>query len=207
MTFEITPREARTPHLPMPLLDGSHSSIDLESIVEPRRHEDYDHMWEPDQEMVGSYFLPPFQRPAVWTDAQKERFVESAHLGIPLGSIVIVDAMNLPMPGPERYAATDRWLIDGQQRCRALIDYRNDAITVLRGTPCEHRWSDLTERERRRFHRIQIGVIRIETDDVGHCREIYDRMNFGGTAHTQDQRATRDDRHPTWKPSDEGKNP
>jgi len=188
--FVIEPRGEKYPHFPALLLDGTISSLDLEALVERNaRHADNRDMWDPDQPEIGPYFLPPFQRPPVWTLAQKTRFVESALLGITMGSIVVCDAMNLPMQSPHRFARTDRWLVDGQQRLMALLDYRNDLITPFAGTACEHRWSDLTVVERRRFWSLQIGIIRIATADEALLREIYDRLNFGGTAHTDEQRA------------------
>ncbi len=190
MTFKIEPGDERYPHLPEPLMRGMQTSMDLEMIIDPPQSlVDKSDMWEPGQAQIGGYFLPPFQRPLVWSETQKERLVESALLGISIGTIVVVDAMNCPMPQEERFAATDRWLLDGQQRCAALIDYRNDKIRVFRGTPCEHGWSDLNTNERRRFWHIQIGVVKIQTDDPAYCREIYDRLNFGGTIHIEDQRA------------------
>ncbi len=188
--FEIKPRGASHPHMPMPLLDGYQTNTDIETIIDPAGSlMSASDMWDPGQERLGPYFLPPFQRPPSWTDAQKERFIESALLGIGLGSIVVVDAMNLAMQPNGRFPAVDRHLLDGQQRIRALLDYRHGRLTVLRGTPCEHRWDDLTEIERRKFRNIQIGVVKIQTDDPALCREIYNRMNFGGTAHTAAQMA------------------
>ena len=188
--FRIEPRGGSHPHLPVPLLDGVQTTTDLETIVDPSASlTEASAMWDPGQERLGPYFLPDFQRPPEWTDAQKERFVESALLGIGLGSIVVVDAMNLGMQPNGRFASVDRHLLDGQQRIRALLDYRHGRLTALRGTPCEHRWDDLTEVERRRFWRIQIGVLKIQTTDVGLCREIYNRMNYGGTPHREDQMA------------------
>ena len=192
MSFSIAPISDERPHLPVPVMQGNQTSIGLEAITDPSSSTlKYREMWDPDQPHIGPYFLPPFQRPAVWTDEQKIRLVESVLLGISIGSIVVVDAMNLPMQGEnrERFATTDRWLIDGQQRCNALLDYRASKITVFAGTPCEHRFEDLNEIERRRFRNMQIGLIKIETDDIEYCKELYDRLNFGGTAHTQDQRA------------------
>ncbi|MFZ3482076.1 DUF262 domain-containing protein [Sphingomonas sp. 3-13AW] len=189
MTFTIRSRGGNHPHFPVRLLHGNQSSTDLEAIIEPAANRDGDHFWDQSQARAGPWFLPPFQRPAVWTDLQKERFVESALLGISLGSLVVVDALHCPMPSNDRFAATDRWLLDGQQRVSALLAYRADEISVFRGTECEHRWSDLGEIERRKFWYIQIGIVKIETDDPDYCREIYDRLNFGGTPHTVGQRA------------------
>lgn len=192
MAFKIRSRGERHPHLPMQLMEATQTTADLEMITDPSASlVNMGDMWDPDQPRLGGYFIPPFQRPLVWTTEQKERLVESALLGISIGTIVVVDAMNCPMQNPDRFAATDRWLLDGQQRCAALLDYREDRLTIFRGTECEHRWSDLTEIERRRFWRTQIGVLKVQTDDVEYCKEVYDRLAFGGTDHTDDQRAVK----------------
>lgn len=187
--FEIRSRGGNNPHLPVQLLDGHQTTTDLETLIDPSGSlETSRHMWDPDQERLGPYFLPRFQRPPRWTEDQKERFVESALLGIGLGSLVIVDAMNLEMQDNGRFASVDRHLLDGQQRVRALLDYRAGRVTVFRGTECEHRWDDLNEIERRRFRRIQIGILKIQTTDVEYCLEVYRRMNFGGTPHLESER-------------------
>lgn len=191
MAFVIRSRGGERPHLPEQLLDGVNTTIDLEMLTDPPRGRRTDmDMWDPGREELCGYFIPDFQRPLVWTETQKERFIESALLGLSLGTIVVVDAMNLPMQSPNRFARLDRVLLDGQQRLSAITDYRNDRLVALRGTECEHRWSDLSVVERRGVGRIQMGLIKIATDDETVARAIYDRLNFGGTAHLESQRAS-----------------
>src|SRR3546814_14998333 len=100
------------------------------------------------------------------------------------------DALNLPMVDG-RFDPTDRWLIDGQQRCNALWSYVNDEFPIFVGTEHEHRWSDLNIVEQRFFRHIQIGYTKLQSNDENHLRMVYDRLNFGGVAHTDDQRATK----------------
>jgi hypothetical protein len=185
--FEIRPDDVYheiRPHLPQTLIDGYHSTTSIDDALRDRDVS----MWDP-QPMLGSFFLPPFQRPLVWSEEQKISLVESFLLGISIGSIVVVDSMNMTMQNKDLFAKTDRWLLDGQQRLNALRAYREDEITVFAGTKCEHRWSDLTVAETRRVESINFGKIKVHTLDEGMCREIYNRLNFGGTAHTEDQRA------------------
>lgn len=178
------------PHLPYRIVDGTTSAMGLEMLTDPRAWivKDDDTLWDMTQERLCGLFIPPFQRPLVWDEARKISFVESAYLGIHLGTIVFNDALNLPMV-EGRFDRTDRWLIDGQQRCNALWGYVNDEFAVFAGTPHEHRWSDLNTVERRFFHRIQIGYTKLQSNDEAHLRLVYDRLNFGGVAHTDDQRA------------------
>lgn len=193
MTFIIRSRGESHPHFPVQLIDGHQTTTDLESIIDPIRKSIDDGYWDQTQPKVGPWFLPPFQRSLAWNERQKIRFVESALLGVSLGSLVVVDAINCPMPARDRFAITDRWLLDGQQRVSALLAYRADEISIFQGSECEHRWSDLGLIERRRFSHIQIGLMKVQTDDADYCREVYNRLNFGGTAHTEDQRAVIDD--------------
>ena len=146
-------------------------------------------MWHP-QSQVGNYFLPPFQRPLVWEEWRMVRFVESALLGLHLGTIVVNDTMSVPCVGG-KFHRTDRWLIDGQQRLTAIARYTQGHLTVFRGTPQEHSWAVLSEVERRTFANVTIGVGRVNITDEGTLRDLYDRLNFGGVGHTEDQRASR----------------
>ena len=188
--FAVTPISADRPHTPKPLLDGMQTTVPLEMLLDPAYHAiaREPKFWEPDQKRIGGYFLPPFQRPAVWDAERQARYVESAWLGITLGSLVVVDGSDVPMQDG-RYTRTDRWLIDGQQRLTALLAYRHEGLRVFAGTSCEHVYSDLTERETRQLDNITIGLTRIRSGDERRLAAIYNRLNFGGIAHTEDQRA------------------
>jgi hypothetical protein len=76
-----------------------------------------------DRRLLG-LVLPPWQRPEVWNDAQKQRFVEGIFLGFGCGQYVInglewlSDGSSAPMSG---------WLLDGQQRISALRDFLETA--------------------------------------------------------------------------------
>lgn len=180
----------RRPHLPLPLIDATASSISMDNFIEPSVwpvREEYLDMYAPGQRILAGFFLPPFQRPAVWDATRKAAFIESAHLGIHLGTIVWNDSSDT-MEG-QRFHRTDRWLIDGQQRLTAIMGYVSDEFPVFAGTPHEHRWSELNDIERRTFGHIQIGSSRLRSADEIMLRRAYDRLNFGGVAHAEDQRA------------------
>lgn len=180
----------RRPHLPYKIVDGSNSSMGLELLLDKDvwQYTKHDDMWDMSQPQLCGFFIPPFQRPLVWEESRKIAFIESAYLGLHLGTIVYNDALDLPMNG-KRFHFTDRWLIDGQQRCNAIWGYVNDEFPVFAGAPHEHRWSELNIVEQRYFGHIQIGYTKIQSGDEQHLRMIYDRLNFGGVAHTDDQRA------------------
>jgi hypothetical protein len=121
---------------------------------------------------LGWFILPPFQRPPVWTEAQKIRFIESAWSGLPLGVFVF----NRPEHHNHPY---ENYLLDGQQRIGAVIDYVTDMFPVF-----GHKFSDLHDQDMRRWH-MAVGFTCLQTrlTDLGEIREVYDRLAYGGTAH------------------------
>lgn len=124
-----------------------------------------------DGELLG-FRLPPFQRPPVWSKAQKIRFIESAWLGFSLGEVVITQT-----GASDEF---DRLVIDGQQRLTALRDYLADEFPVLGS-----RWSEVGEYDRRRFSMtVTIGIVWLSRGlEWEFLRDLYIRMNYGGTAH------------------------
>src|SRR3546814_5919378 len=69
----------------------------LEMLVDPQAWivKDEDTLWDMNQPRLCGLFIPPFQRPLVWEMDRKNAFIESAYLGIHLGTIVFNDALNL----------------------------------------------------------------------------------------------------------------
>lgn len=122
---------------------------------------------------LGAFTLPPFQRPSVWTEAQKVRFVESIWLNLPIASYVInrddQDFLGYPC---------DEWLLDGQQRWTAILDYVSDRLRVF-----DLRFSEITEGERRRFMVHPFPAIETRNLTARQCQDIYNRLAYGGTNH------------------------
>ncbi len=156
--------------MPAALLTGERSNMAIDSLLNSaaRRHILAPHA----PRHVLGFGLPDWQRPAVWTQAQQIRFVESAWLGFSLGEIVITRGYS--------DEALDNHVIDGQQRLTALEAYVNDAFPVFGA-----RYSELAPRYRDWFgFSVGIGVMWI-----GHglteatLKELYVRMNYGGTPH------------------------
>jgi hypothetical protein len=154
----------------------------------------YLEMVYPGQEMLLGHALPPFQRPPVWTREQNVRFLESAVLGLHLGTWccnVADDFPTVQVEGREYFDLTDTWLIDGRQRLTALEAYWNDDFAVF-----GMKWSEVSQTDRRRFlNSTMFTAYELRTNDVAYLREVYDRLNFGGTPHTPDQRAVQDGAH------------
>ena len=124
----------------------------------------------PGESRLGGFILPTFQRSAVWTPPQKTRLIESLYMGLPIGSLVYNQTRNL---GP-----CHRWLLDGQQRMVAITEY-------VAGKWPIYGWlfPSLPEIEQRHFKRIGVGVIETQIESEAECRDIYDRLAYGGTAH------------------------
>lgn len=121
---------------------------------------------------LGWFVLPPFQRPPLWTEAQKVRFIESAWGGLPIGAFVV----NRPNSYNSRF---DNWLLDGQQRVTAVLEYVADAFPVG-----GYLWSELTEIDHRQWDMgVSFPCMETKIENEAELREIYDRLAYGGTPH------------------------
>lgn len=116
--------------------------------------------------------IPPFQRPPVWTAAQQSRFIESLWLGLPVGTYCV----NRPRADLH---FTDGWLLDGQQRIRAIAAFLKDEVAAF-----EWRWSEISIRDKRRFDNTPFGCSVVCHEDPATLLDVYNRLAYGGTAHT-----------------------
>lgn len=141
------------------------------------------------KDWVLGYAIPEFQRPIVWEEDRMVKFVESAILGMNLGSYTYNSTMNLgldvKMPDGKVIWPFDRWLIDGQQRLTSLERFWNNEFSVF-----DLYWGEVPENQRRRFLSTSFSAQETQLADEKLLRDLYDRMNFGGVAHTNEQRAT-----------------
>lgn len=122
------------------------------------------------ERQAGWFILPPFQRPSVWTQEQKVRFVESAWMGLPLGVYIWNEAYGTRF---------DMWLLDGQQRISALIEYMADGFPVY-----GRLFSELTEVDHRIWEMsTAFPCLRTNLRDEAQLRDVYERLAYGGTPH------------------------
>lgn len=120
------------------------------------------------------FVLPDWQRGLVWTQAQKVAFIQSAWLGVPIGTYAYNQA---PLDSPLDYL-----LIDGQQRMSAIQDYVENLFPVF-----GHWWSDLPPADTRRWElSTPFGCFITETTNESYLRGYYNLLNFGGTPHERD---------------------
>lgn len=128
------------------------------------------------REVMG-YFLPPWQRGLVWSTDQKIKLIESLWLGLNIGTYTFNRG--------ELGSRFDNLLIDGQQRLWSLQCYLSDEFPVF-----GYRWSEITEVDRRVFeYSRHFHCFITKSEDEAYLRSYYNRMNFGGTAHKEDERA------------------
>lgn len=129
------------------------------------------------QRTIMGYVVPTWQRDLVWTTEQSIAFLQSAWLGLPLGTY----SYNEFPENPD----LDGLLIDGQQRLWSVQQYIEDAFPVFGA-----HYSELCAQDKRRFKmQVTFATFVTATDNEDYLREYYNRMNFGGTQHTADQRA------------------
>ena len=110
--------------IPKPLLSGTLHDYGIGHLVDmPTPAEAV-----PTERQLMNLTLPPWQRPEVWSEAQKRRFVEGVFLGLGTGSYVVhaSDWDDAGRPKP-----MSGWLLDGQQRISALRDFIAGDLVVF----------------------------------------------------------------------------
>lgn len=121
------------------------------------------------ERLLGEFILPPFQRPPVWVLEQKVRLIESLWNGLPIGAYVVNRVLGSPY---------DNYLLDGQQRITAILEYVNDVFPVM-----GYKFSEITDLDRRQFGLIPVSCLETSLIDLDQIRDVYDRLAYGGTAH------------------------
>lgn len=165
--------------IPAPLLKGARRDYTLGRLVEMTPTDPT----TPTERRILGLVLPPWQRPEVWTVEQKRRFIEGIFLGLGCGYYVtnglewVQSGASAPMSG---------WLIDGQQRISAIRDFLSGELVAFGDV----RFPDLSEPQKMRFCRTPFPCFELDyCENETVLMELYDRLNFGGTPHTPEQRA------------------
>lgn len=128
-----------------------------------------------ESECVMGYRLPVFQRPPKWTPAQNVALIESLYDGLDIGYYVISQNSNPQYDG---------FLLDGQQRLRALQSYFQDEFKV-QGL----HWSEVDKADQRFFKMLTFSRVESTDNDFEVMKRFYDRLNFSGTPHEEHERA------------------
>jgi len=135
--------------------------------------------------------LPSWQRPLVWSDRQKVGFIQSIWSGVDVGSYMINDQYEFVGINADSFKELSGVLLDGQQRLTAIEDYVMNKFAVPDEGGVLRFWRDLPRIERRRFGGFHFARANVRSLDEDLLRLAYDLRSFGGTAHTEDQRACR----------------
>lgn len=164
--------------IPKPLLTGTMHDYGIGALVDMSAPEPID----PSERRLMNLTLPPWQRPEVWSAEQKRRFVEGIWLGLGTGYYVVHgsdwDEAGHPKP-------MSGWLLDGQQRISALRDFLSGEMVVFGDV----RFTEMSVPDQLRFKRRPFPCHELDyTDNEDMLKELYDRLNFGGTPHTEVQR-------------------
>jgi len=166
-------------NLPQPLLSGARRDYGIEHVLKALGA---DAGLRPGERSLGAFILPPWQRPLAWEEHRKRRFVEGVFLGLGTGYYV-QHAWDWDEGGSKPMAG---WLLDGQQRISSLIDFAEGRLAIFDGV----RFADLdVATARRRFLGVVFPCVELayQADEL-RLREVYDRLNFGGMAHTETDR-------------------
>lgn len=167
---------------PKPINLGSSCSGVIDACIMRMRslREDAEGVPKADRYALGAP-LPEWQREACWTQEQKILLIESIWVGLPIGFYVInkedEDSSGKPLP-------LSGALIDGQQRMLSIEDYLDDKFKVFGAY-----WSEVPIGHQRHFRRTHFPFYETNIWDEAQLRDLYNRLNFGGVAHREDQRA------------------
>ena len=129
---------------------------------------------------------PDFQRPAVWSRAQKQLLIDT-----------ILNNYDIPKlywrkvgSSPDRYE-----VVDGQQRLRAIWDFREgkfaltkDADPIEGAAVAASKYDDLPDDLRIRFDTYPLDVVILHDTDEEEVREMFLRLQNGTTLKAQEKR-------------------
>ncbi|WP_234265113.1 DUF262 domain-containing protein [Hydrogenophaga sp. NFH-34] len=135
----------------------------------------------PGERLIFNQFIPPWQRPEVWTIEQKRNFLESVFLGLNCG-LIVCNGLDWTASGRKPMSG---WVLDGQQRLTALREFIERGMLIFDDVT----YHGISPVEKLRFHRKHFTRHELDyIDDESVLKELYNRLNFGGTSHYHSQR-------------------
>jgi hypothetical protein len=141
-------------------------------------------------EWVCGYLLPPFQRPSVWTMEDNIKFIDSARRCVTIGEFTVNETFGRKdartyMDGDRQVWVGDRWLLDGQQRLRALQGFFDSEFAVHGMF-----WKDLSADDQNGFlNTVKFPFWETAFLDEEAAAAYYDLRNFSGVRHAEEHRA------------------
>ena len=119
---------------------------------------------------------PSYQRGLVWTLEQKRKLINSLVVGLKPPSFYL-RTLKAKKTGDFYYE-----MVDGKQRLTALTEFMDDKWTydgLL--------FSQVPAADRMDFKRQPISVVEVSNLTDAETVELYERLNFGGVPHLQEQ--------------------
>lgn len=176
-------------HLPNPAIDSNRRD-DAETQIKSRQKDtDFDIREYPIEVIVGKFitklendkaelFIPDYQRELIWKPKQQSRFIESILLDLPVPYLYVADVTSGEDEGRIE-------VVDGSQRIRTLVRFMENAFELqglevldkLNG----FRFHDFTLSRQLRFRRKTMRMIELIEVDEEARRQLFDRLNSGGT--------------------------
>ena len=113
---------------------------------------------------------PPFQRRLVWTNRDKELFIDTVLKKMPFPEIFVCTGESDPIQ-----PAIKQWLVDGQQRMTTLRDYVAGSEDILYiNIP---KYADLPDEDKRQFLETTVAVRDMKRVSSAQLKEIFTRIN------------------------------
>lgn len=148
------------------------------------------------EEDEAELYIPDYQREFVWTEGQQSRFIESMLLNLPIPYLFVADTNQNDDGRLE--------IVDGSQRIRTLVNFLTGELELngLEKLPSANglRFTDFGKSRQLRFNRKTLRMIELtEHADEEARREIFDRLNSGGTRLNDMERRFGSDDQPFYK--------
>lgn len=128
---------------------------------------------------------PWYQRRSVWTNAHKAYLINSIFSTMPVPTLYLRHSLDL---ATER---TIKEVVDGQQRCRSIIEFRENKFTARH--PSHSRrvlYDNLTAAQRHQFLMAKIPTAQLIGADDADVIEIFGRLNaVSKTLNAQEKRS------------------
>lgn len=128
---------------------------------------------------------PWYQRRSVWTNPHKAYLINSIFSQMPVPTLYLRHSLDLES---ER---TIKEVVDGQQRCRSIIEFRENKFTARHPDHTRRvSYGDLTPHQREQFLMAKIPTAQLIGADDSDVIEIFGRLNaVSKTLNPQEKRA------------------
>jgi hypothetical protein len=135
--------------------------------------------------------LASWQRQLKWSDAMQIDFIDSIWHGLDLGGSYMVNGWYNMRETPNGFVMDplSDIVIDGQQRLMSIQRYYLNEIPVKAKNGDPLYYADLPRYEQLRFLNSTFTRSVVHSHDEAVLRAAYDKRNFSGVPHTEDERA------------------